>query len=491
MWAQLFKVLVLLITALIAVLGVRTWQLGNRLPPPPAAGGPPAQLPAAELAETLGGALRIATISNTDTTLHQSRAFEELAAYLELEFPLVHANLRKTDFNGYGWLYQWQTAASGGPALLLLAHSDVVPIEPGTEAQWQQPPFSGAISDGYIWGRGALDDKSSLLGWLEALEYLLAQGFEPEQLILLAVGHDEEVGGQLGAKVIADYLRAEGTAIGLALDEGGAVTLGIVPGVARPVANIMAAEKGYVSLELTARADGGHSSTPPAQTAVGRLSRAVARLEAQQLPLNLRPPVTWMLERLSPALPLMSRVAIANRWLLEDQLIESLGGSRAGNALLRTTTAPTMLRAGIKDNVLATEARATVNFRILPGDTVALVEAHVRKVVDDAGIEIRRASEFVSEPSAPADINSADFQVISGAVRDLFPDVLISTGAVTGATDLRHYQGLYRQRFNFVPLIYRADDLKRFHGRNERVSVDDYVRMVQCYVRIIERYNGS
>lgn len=486
---QLVRWLVILILALVAVLAINTW----RLPAPPEFTGDAANLaalPEQALAARLAGALRLETLSKDAAEQPHAEDFAAFDRYLETLYPRVHAQLRLRRFNQHSRLYRWAGRDAERPGLLLLAHSDVVPVEPGTEARWQYPPFDGVIADGYIWGRGALDDKSSVLGWMEALEYLLEQGFEPEADIWLAIGHDEEVGGRFGAVAMAEWLREQGVQVGLALDEGGAITQGIVPGVQRPVASIMAGEKGYVSIELMARGSGGHSSTPPATSAIGRLGAAVGRLQTQQMPRRLQAPVTDMLERIAGDLPLSARVAIANRWLLEPMLLSSFGKSRVGNALLRTTTAPTLIHGGIKDNVIATEARAVINFRILPGDTVADVEAHVRAVVNDPEITIRRYSPFVSEPSPVSDLDSPEYAQLATAVKDVFPDALISTGVVTGATDLRHYHGLYRHRFNFVPLTYLSDDVERFHGSNERVGVADYRKMVQCYIRILQRSVG-
>lgn len=484
------KSLLLVITSAVGLLALSLVYNTLRLQP---AGAPPAfsavlpDIPAAPAAQRLAESLRFRTISQDQPVQPLANEFAGFNSYLEQQYPAVHQRLQVEAINQHSRLYRWVGKNPDAPGLLLLAHSDVVPVEPGTESQWQQPAFGGVIADGHIWGRGTLDDKSSVLAWLEAFEYLLQLGFEPAIDIWLAIGHDEEVGGRFGAVAMAEQLRQRGERFSLALDEGGAITRGMAPGVERPVASIMAAEKGYVTLELIASGSGGHSSTPPMKTAVGRLSAAVARLETEQMPRHLRPPVSTMLERIAPELPWVSRMAIANRWLLEPLLLSSFGKTRVGNALLRTTTAPTMLDAGIKDNVLATQASAVVNFRVLPGDSVTEVEQHVAAVVDDPAITIRRYSPFVSEPSEVSDINSAAYMHIAGAVRDVFPNALLSTGVVTGATDLRHYRGLYAQRFNFVPLTYQPDDLERFHGTDERVSVEAYRKMVICYIRLLQR----
>ena len=429
-------------------------------------------------------------MSTAEDSPTEDEAFRAFNALLRQQFPRVFAALALETVNEHSLLLHWAGRGDPGP-VLLLAHSDVVPVEAGTESAWTHPPFSGAIADGHVWGRGALDDKSGVLGWLEAVDALLASGFEPAGDVWLAFGHDEEVGGQQGAVAMAGLLRERGLKFSVAIDEGGAITRGVVPGVEAPVASIMAGEKGYLSLRLSADSVGGHSSAPPTPTATGRIARAVARLEENQMPQRLSPPVAAMFERLAPQLGFGARLAVANRWLLEGVLIEQIARTRVGNALIRTTTAPTMFSRGTKDNVLQARAWAVVNFRILPGDSVASVREHVRRTIDDPAVRIELASEFVSEPSPVSPIDTAEYRAIGAAVQDVYPDALLSTGVVTGATDLRHYAGLFELRYNFAPLVYTPDDIARFHGRDERVSVDGYARMIQVKAQMLRRLVGS
>jgi carboxypeptidase PM20D1 len=182
-----------------------------------------------------------------------------------------------------------------------MGHLDVVPIVPGTEAQWSHPPFAGDIADGHVWGRGTLDDKSSVIAVLEAVEKLAGEGYRPRRTIYLAFGHDEEVGGPEGAAKVVEALAARGvTHFAFVADEGGAVGQGLVPGIDKPTALIGVAEKGYLNLRLTVAGEGGHSSTPPAETNVGILSRAVARLEATPFPARLEGAARDMFDYLGP-----------------------------------------------------------------------------------------------------------------------------------------------------------------------------------------------
>lgn len=476
--------LALLLAALAAVCLINVWRLPAVAPP--AAPVPALALDGAAAAARLAAALRIPTISYEDRERTDPAAFAALAALLRDSFPRVHAAMRVEPV-GASLLYTWAGREAALPPALLLAHLDVVPVEPGTETRWTHPPFGGVIADGAIWGRGARDDKSGVLALLEAAERLLADGFQPARTVYFAFGHDEEIGGTEGARRIAALLRERGVRAAFLLDEGGAVLEGLVPGVTRPVASIMTAEKGYLTARLTARGEGGHSSQPPPQTAVGRLARAVARIQAAPLPARLVPPATGMLDDLAPAMPFALRLVVANRWLFGPLLERRLAAVPASNALIRTTTAPTMFHAGIKDNVLPMEAEALINFRLLPGDTRASVLQRLGDIVDDADIAIAEAHpDFNSEPSAVSPTDHPAYRRLARVAREVFPDAVVSTGLVIGATDARHYDAVAETRYNFSPARLTPADLRAIHGTDERIDVDNYLSMIRFYARLLQ-----
>ena len=454
---------------------------------------PTSQAPAAQnlaevdetaAAQRLAGALRIPTVTINEAEKVDWSRWPVLHEYLSTSFPAVHRELKREIVNQYSLLYTWEGPDPNAPPILLLAHQDVVPIEPGTEKSWAHAPFDGVVAEGIVWGRGALDDKSSLLAQLEAVELLLAQNFKPARTIYFAFGHDEEIGGRQGAVKIAELLQSRGVQAEFSLDEGGVLAQGVMPGIQRPVATIATAEKGYVSFKLTARDAGGHSSRPPKITAIGRLARAVARLEKKQRPVRLAPPVDEMLQRLAGELPWAQRLAIANLWLLRPLVARQMAQGQVTNALVRTTTAPTMFNAGVKDNVLPVVATAVVNFRVLPGETIAGLEAHVRAAIDDAAIELAPL-DFSSEPSPVADSATPAYAMLEKTVNEVFPEAIVTTGLVIGATDNRHYGAVRRARYNFLPVTITAEDLARVHGANERIAVKDHARAVRFYVQLL------
>ena len=289
---------------------------------------------------------------------------------------------------------------------------DVVPAEPETDGKWEHDPFAGDVADGFIWGRGAIDNKSAVLGTLEAVEMLLDEGFRPARTIYLAYGHDEEVGGTHGARQTATLLKSRGVELEMVLDEGGVIGSGILPGIVEPVALVGVAEKGFVTIELRTRVPSGHTSLPPLQSAVGIVSAAVARLELNPMPARMEGATRGLFDRIGPHFPLVQRAVFANLWLTRAIVTRRLASSPATNAMVRTTTAPTMFEAGTKDNMLPSSARAVVNFRILPGDSVSTVLDHVRRVVDDDRVDIKTVGRFSAEPSA---MTSTAFRLVQDA----------------------------------------------------------------------------
>ncbi|MCC7007917.1 MAG: M20 family peptidase [Acidobacteria bacterium] len=441
-------------------------------------------------AERLATAIRIPTITPTAGTPADTEPFAALHAYLRAEYPLVHAAMRREPVGDASALFTWAGSDATLDALLLSAHVDVVPIETGAGARWTYPPFSGAIADGFVWGRGALDDKASVFAIFEALESLCARGFRPARTLLVALGHDEEAGGAAGAARIAGLLRQRRTRVAVVLDEGGVIADGLLPGLRDPVALVGLAEKGSVTVQLTARGPGGHSSMPPANGPIGALSEAIARLEANQMPPRLAGPTRALFDRIGPRLPFVQRAAIANLWLAEPLLLRRLAASPSTNAAIRTTTAVTMFDAGVTPNVLPAEARAVVNFRVLPGDTTGAVLEHVRQVVADPAIAVAPVGPAF-EPSPVSSTGSGGYRALARAIRATMPEVVVAPYLVPGATDARHYRDVAIDAYRFLPLRLTPADVERLHGVDERVSIAQYEQAIAVYRTLIEEYAGA
>lgn len=440
---------------------------------------------ASAAAERLAGALRIVTVSPEDPSERVDETFNALHSYLARSFPKVHATLRREVIGRGALLYTWPGTDSALQPIVLCGHLDVVPVEPGTETAWTHPPFGGQVTDGYIWGRGALDDKLGILGILEAIEILVAQQFQPRRTVLLAFGADEEVGGADGAAQIAALLESRYRAVEFLLDEGGIISEGSVPGVAAPVALVGVAEKGITSVELVAQGEGGHSALPPRHTAVGVIARAIVRLEDQPFPAELRGPAAELFNYVGPEMSFPVRLVFANRWLFGPLIEQRLTRVPATDATLRTTTAATMFEGSPKDNVLPRRARAVVNFRIVPEDSVAAVLARVRHVVDDPAVQVR-VLDPVTEPSRVSPTDSPNWTLLQRTIRQTFPDIVAAPYLTLGATDARYYGALSRNIYRFLPVRLTPQDLTRLHGTDERVSIGNYVEAVGFYAQLLQ-----
>ncbi|HSL23967.1 MAG TPA: M20 family peptidase [Vicinamibacterales bacterium] len=479
------RVLVLLaagLLLLVGIAGIRTARYEPATVPIPSV----PEIPVPDgAAERLAASLRIPTVSHEDPASFDSTAFQALHAHLESAFPRVHSQLRREAVRTYSLLYTWEGTDPSLKPILLAGHLDVVPVEAGTRHLWNADPFSGRVADGYIWGRGAIDNKSAVVGTLEAVEMLLGEGFRPARTVYLAYGHDEEVGGTGGAREIAALLKRRGIELETVLDEGGVIGDGILPGISAPVALVGIAEKGFVSIELSVRTAGGHSSLPPTQSAIGILSAAVARVEDNQMPTRLEGPTRQLFERIGPHFPFAQRAAFANLWLTRALVTRSLQRTPTTNAMLRTTTAVTMFQAGTKDNVLPSHARAVVNFRILPGDSVAGVVEHVRRTVDDDRVEVKTTGRFSAEPSAVSSTDAGSYRILERTIRSVTPDAIVAPYLVVVVTDARYYAGLSGNVYRFLPVRLMSRDLERMHGADERIAVRNYENVIRTYRQLI------
>jgi carboxypeptidase PM20D1 len=433
---------------------------------------------AARLAE----AVTFKTVSSHDRSQFDYSQFSSLHAFLEKSFPLAHATLKKQVINSYGLLYTWRGSDAELKPILLIAHQDVVPA---SDEGWVHPPFSGRIADGRVWGRGTLDDKGSLMGIMEALEYLARDGFKPSRSIYIASGFDEEVGGREGAGKIAAHLRAEGLKFEYIIDEGMAATHGIAPGIPGWVALVGIAEKGYLSLELTAGAEGGHAAQPPRQTTIGILAAAIARLQAKPFPARLTGPAAALFNYLGPEMPFPNKMIFANMWLFGGLVKRQLANKPVTDASIRTTTAPTQFKGSPQDNILPMLATAVINFRILQGDSVESVIKRVTGVIADPRVRVSTLAGNIFQPSPASPTSGWSFKMLNDTIREIMPDALVAPTLVLGRTDCAYFVDLSPCCYRFVPQRIRSEELASVHGVNESLSVDNYGEMISFYIRLI------
>ncbi len=459
--------------------------------------------------ERFAKAIRLPTISHGNRARFDVVAFDGFQSLLEVSYPAVAMNLQRQTGGVFGdvendsLLYHWPgNSVEQTDAVLLMAHYDVVPIEPSTVDQWTHPPFGGVVEDGFIWGRGTLDDKCAAIALMEALEQLVNTGFQPRRDIYLALGHDEEVGGRYGNRLIADWMRSQGIRLEFVLDEGGGIFRG-VPGLDRPAALIGIAEKGFLNVTMTAKmVNAGHASIPPDETAIGLLARTITRLQQNPFPAKLNGGVSRMLDYVGPEMSLLNRIAVGNQWLFGSLVESRFSNTPAGNAVLRSTLVPTMIEGGFTENALPSTASANLHVRILPGESVDSSLQFLRAVVDDDRIALDVAQAQDSTPSnrsafrEPSRVSSDDtdaFRWLHQTIKEVYPNVVVAPFFVVAGTDSAHYDDpvLTRDVYRFTPWNLDQQGLTRIHGVDERIAIPEFVQMIRFYERLIRNVAGG
>jgi carboxypeptidase PM20D1 len=435
-----------------------------------------------QVAEHLAASVRCQTAPLDDTGTPDPEAFRQLHQMLADTYPLVHQKLAREMVNGYSLLYTWQGSQPDLEPVMLMAHQDVVSAD---STGWTHPPFEGVIADGLIWGRGTLDIKNQLIGIMDAAETLLGQGYRPERTILFGLGHDEETGGVNGCKVMGQLLKERGIHLAGIVDEGGGIIAGLAAGVRGEVALIGVSEKGYLTVEFTVNSQPGHSSTPPPQTSIGILSRALARLEAHPMPTHLRR-LRPLYHGIGRAAPLYIQVAFANVWLFGPLLKRWLVPIPEMNASMRTTTALTIINGGVEDNTIPAEAKAFVNFRLLPGDTIADVLGHVKKVIKDERVHFKPVEGKFNEALPISPVKGPAYESLETVVRQVFGNPPVAPFVMLGGTDCQHFVPVCDNIYRFTSLVMNESFRGLEHGIDERIPIEGMGKMVLFYAQLMQ-----
>jgi carboxypeptidase PM20D1 len=428
--------------------------------------------------------LRLPTVSHAEESLIDWAAFDAFHEAVQRLYPALHGALAREVVDGHSLLYRWR-GADGSDPLLLMAHIDVVPV---VDEEWHSDPFGAEIvgegADAAIHARGAIDDKGSLVAILEAVEGLVAGGFTPAHDVYLAFGHNEETAGG-GARAMVEVLQARGIRPALVLDEGGAVVEGVIPGVTVRTAMVGVAERGVMTLLLTARETGGHASTPPAFPATARLARAIDRVHRHPFPTRLVPPVHAMLATIAPHAPQPLRTLL--RTLGATGPLVAAVFARSGpemNAIVRTTAVATQLSGAPGENVLATSARASLNIRLLTGDTVEGATERVRRVIADPVVEIE--VRHGSDPSPVSPWRGEAWRRIANAVRVSLGDEVVTTPYLQlGASDSRWFTAVSDHVYRFTPFHLTRAERDALHSHDERIRVDVWLRGIGFYRELL------
>ncbi|WP_417610602.1 M20 family peptidase [Owenweeksia hongkongensis] len=433
----------------------------------------------------LSQAISYETISHK-REMRDDSVFLAFHSFLQKSFPKLHRQLTRELVNEHSLLYTWEGADLSKKPLVLAAHMDVVPVDYASRNDWDVAPFSGVILEGNIYGRGTIDDKGSLIAIMESIENLINQGFKPDRTIILAFGHDEEIGGNEGAKAMAAILEKRSIQAWMVIDEGGTLANGIVPGIEGTVALIGTSEKGYVSLEVSADMAGGHSSMPEPMNALEAVNRAVYILKENPLPDRFSEPIQGFIDYIGPNLPFVQKMAFANTWFFKPIIFNTYKKSASGAALVHTTQVVTMFNSGLKDNVVPTRARAVVNYRLLPGDNPQGILSRAKDLINDTMVKVTIFDDFAVEASPISNHESLEFEFLAKAIIAVNPNAIVSPYLVLGATDGRYYYNITDKVFRFSPIPLEKEDLNRIHGVNERVSVMGYEKSVSFYATLIK-----
>ena len=433
----------------------------------------------------LSEAIKINTVSFGDS-LKMAGArpqFDTFIRFLKGSYPLVFTTLEDTIIEGRNILLKWRGTDAGLPPAVLYAHMDVVPVEQNTLAEWKHTAFSGDVADGFIWGRGALDDKGSLISILEAMTRCLQKGIKPMRSIYIASGSDEEVGGKTGAESIARYCRENHLHFGFYMDEGLMVAQGVVPNMKKDVALIGTAEKGYITIELTVNMPGGHSSKPQKETALDVLVKAMKNVHDKPFDKMLTPSTDDFIDYLAHEMSMPLKLVFANKWLFKKVILSEYAKSDAGNALVRTTGVTTVMNAGMQDNVVPSRVSAKINFRILPGQSTEFVEQRVKKIIGDERVQITPLEKF--EPSQSTSSNTWGFQLLQQTSAEVFPDVLVAPSLMIGSTDSKHFADITDATYRFFPTRMDNEAIGSIHGINERIKIPYFMETIRFYESLL------
>ncbi|MGN1329189.1 MAG: M20/M25/M40 family metallo-hydrolase [Eubacterium sp.] len=434
----------------------------------------------------LSEAIKIKTISHENEEETDWAEFDRFHEFLKESFPLVHKTLTVEKVSTASLLFYWKGTDESLDPIAFLAHQDVVPVTEGTENDWEHPAFDGFNDGKFIWGRGALDMKNHLVSLLESVETLLEEGYQPVRSVYLCLGHNEEVvsGGNNGAKEIAKTLKEKGVHLDSVVDEGGAMLPANVKGILEAnLAGIGVAEKGYADFKITVKAKGGHSSQPPKHTALGILSKKVTNLENHQFKSKILPFVYHLFCDIGKRTSYIGRVVFCNLWLLKPLLLKVMSSIPPAASLVRTTTGVTMASGSPAANVLPQKASVTVNFRIMPGETIEDVRRHIEKYMGGENVEI----EFIKgkEPSLVSPTDTRSFDTLRRLTVAQDKKNIVAPYLVMGGTDAYNYEPVCENIYRFSPFKVDTALLLTTHSTNERIPVEQLTEGVAFFKRYI------
>ncbi|HUJ39938.1 MAG TPA: M20/M25/M40 family metallo-hydrolase [Candidatus Acidoferrales bacterium] len=368
-------------------------------------------------------------------------------------------------------------------ALLLLGHMDVVGVD---ASKWTQEPFSAAQTDGFLWGRGSLDDKGPLIANLAAFIELKRAGVHLSRDVIFLADGDEEQGGDFGIRALAEK-HWDKIAAAFCINEGGRT---IVKDGKPWYVGVQASEKVSVNYRVIATGTSGHASVPLKDNAVVHLAAAIEKLGNWETPIKLTVATKRYFEGLAqiedPELAKWMRVLDTPE--RQDHAARILAAANpVWSAMLRDTVSPTILQAGVRSNVIPSEARATLNVRLIPGELPGDFADAMLKVVGDPQIRIEIES-INSRPSPPSDIDTPLYASIVKAAKTVLPGAPILPMMSTGFTDSAELRMRNVTCYGLMPFPLTEDQVARMHADNERLPLSSIRPAVELVYRSVEDF---
>jgi len=469
-------IVVFLIIIFILILFVRAWCLK---PIPVSEPLPPSQTTGdARSVERFQEILQSATVWDAGNPDADHTSFDEFVPKLKQLYPTVFANLELTMVNTYGIMLKWTGANPELAPIVLMAHHDVVEANP---TGWTHDPFAAKIVDGKIWARGAVDTKCILAALLEATDHLLSQGHTPPRDIYLCSSNCEEDRGETVPQMVTIF-KNRGIVPYLVLDEGGAVIDNAPLGISREFAVIGISEKGVLDALITTNSLGGHAATPSPEDATSKLVSGLDALQKNPPTARLPLPVETMLKELASYGNFMLRLVFGNLWLFKPLVMRIMKSNHETAAMLRTTYAITQLEGSQAANVIPRQAKATVNVRVDPSESVTIAMDRLKAYFDDK-TDFRIANDVNPSPFAPFDDEA--FNYLRKIIHSVYPDAGIAPYIQSSCSDARHFHQICPHTYRFAGFLFTGNQRASIHGQDENLDVESYLRGVGFYTELI------
>ncbi len=435
----------------------------------------------AKYAHMLSEMIKVPTVSVPEGG--DKSIFYELQDVMKELFPLVFSKLEKTDLNG-NMLFRWPGRNPELKPILLMGHQDVVPA---SDKNWKHGPFSGDIEDGIVHGRGAMDCKCTVMAEFAAVEELLAEGFVPERDVYLSSSTNEEISGG-GVEVAVKYFQDKGIRLESVMDEGGAIVSEMLPGMSTWAAAVGIVEKGTSHIKFIAKGAGGHSSAPPNDTPIARLSAFVCEVEKKKpFKKEFTEPVRKMFDSIAPYLSFPFRLLMGNVWLFKPLLIALMPMvSPMALAFLATTCVFTMSGGSDAPNVIPDEAYVIANIRPSIQQNAEESIEILKKIA--AKYDLEAEVIYASSASGVVNTDGEEFRYIGECVKECFPEYCFTPYYMCGGTDCRNFEPVTDNCMRFTPIRMNKQQIAAMHAPNENIGTDALAEGVKFYKYYIKNH---